>query len=357
MTALVRWEPCPAVPGRRPRPTNSPARSGCCGAAAGTRPAGRSPTGPGGGAPARGPVTLRISDRPDTTAGRRITGTAWGPGADWALKQLPSLLGADDKPAEFRPRHRVVAAAPRKHGGLRLARTELVMEALVPSVLEQRITTGSARYAWRCLLTGTAKSPRAQHRRGCASRLRRPSGGWCPAGSGTGPEPTGPAPPPSSAPAHTPRVWKKPQRCGCRRRWPGHRPLDRRRDSATRPRSARRPAPGRSPPTRPDRLRPHRRPGRHGRTDASASGAVRRAAPPRGPAHPAQRAAAQPAGPPRTPQPQHPPVAPPPRRSAPPDEYTLSLSFLHREVTDLDRLFDATFAPLRGDSSCMSVMP
>ncbi|GGS25746.1 hypothetical protein GCM10010284_68180 [Streptomyces rubiginosohelvolus] len=82
-----------------------------------------------------GPVTLRISDRPDTTAGRRITGTAWGPGADWALKQLPSLLGADDKPAEFRPRHRVVAAALRKHGGLRLARTELVMEALVPSVL------------------------------------------------------------------------------------------------------------------------------------------------------------------------------------------------------------------------------
>ncbi|MFD6659602.1 hypothetical protein ACFWEB_31215 [Streptomyces parvus] len=98
-----------------------------------------------------GPVTLRISDGPDSVGGR-LTGTAWGPGADLALDQLPTLLGADEWPDTFRPRHRVVAAAHRKHGRLRLSRTGLVMESLVPSVLEQRITTGSAHYAWRRLL-------------------------------------------------------------------------------------------------------------------------------------------------------------------------------------------------------------
>ncbi|MFD8732563.1 hypothetical protein [Streptomyces sp. NPDC059611] len=44
----------------------------------------------------KGPVTLRITDHPDATTGRLITGTAWGPGDDWALEQLPALLGADD---------------------------------------------------------------------------------------------------------------------------------------------------------------------------------------------------------------------------------------------------------------------
>ncbi|MFJ1662500.1 DNA-3-methyladenine glycosylase family protein [Streptomyces anthocyanicus] len=107
-----------------------------------------------------GPVTLRISGDGSETAGERtIAATAWGPGADWALEQLPALLGADDAPADFLPRHRLVAEAHRRHGGLRLTRTGLVMESLVPSVLEQRITTGSAHYAWRRLLTQYGEKP------------------------------------------------------------------------------------------------------------------------------------------------------------------------------------------------------
>lgn len=82
-----------------------------------------------------------------------------GPGADWALAQLPALLGADDDPEAFRPRHRVVAAAHRKHPGLRLVTTGLVMESLIPSVLERRITTGSAHYAWRRLLNVYGEEP------------------------------------------------------------------------------------------------------------------------------------------------------------------------------------------------------
>ncbi|WP_130798540.1 DNA-3-methyladenine glycosylase family protein [Streptomyces otsuchiensis] len=93
-----------------------------------------------------GPATLRL--RP----GRPVRATAWGPGAEWALERLPSLLGADDRPEEFVPRHRPVAEAARRHPGLRLIRTGLVLEALVPSVLEQKVTTREAYRAWRRLL-------------------------------------------------------------------------------------------------------------------------------------------------------------------------------------------------------------
>ncbi len=52
-----------------------------------------------------------------TTQTPSATRTFHGPPAG---DQLPALLGADDEPDAFRPRHRVVAAAHRKHGGLRL---------------------------------------------------------------------------------------------------------------------------------------------------------------------------------------------------------------------------------------------
>ena len=71
----------------------------------------------------------------------RVEAEAWGPGADWLLDQLPALLGADDDPAAFTPRHRLVAAAHRRRPGLRLTRTGLVLESLIPSILEQKVTT------------------------------------------------------------------------------------------------------------------------------------------------------------------------------------------------------------------------
>lgn len=92
-----------------------------------------------------GPATLRL--RP----GPRITATAWGPGAEWALDQMPALLGDGDQPGAFVPRHRLVAEALRRHPGLRLARTGLVLESLVPSILEQRVTAQDAHRAWRLL--------------------------------------------------------------------------------------------------------------------------------------------------------------------------------------------------------------
>jgi 3-methyladenine DNA glycosylase/8-oxoguanine DNA glycosylase len=94
-----------------------------------------------------GPGTLRIARRDGG-----VEAEAWGPGADWLLDRLPVLLGADDDPSAFTPRHRLVRASHRSHPGLRLVRTGLVLESLVPSVLEQKVTSDEAYRAWRLLL-------------------------------------------------------------------------------------------------------------------------------------------------------------------------------------------------------------
>jgi 3-methyladenine DNA glycosylase/8-oxoguanine DNA glycosylase len=94
-----------------------------------------------------GPGTLRITGSPAA-----LEGQAWGPGAQWLLDAMPALLGAYDDPADFVPRHRVVHAAHRRNPGLRLTRTGLVLEALIPSILEQKVTTDEAYRAWKLLL-------------------------------------------------------------------------------------------------------------------------------------------------------------------------------------------------------------
>ncbi|OKK16662.1 3-methyladenine DNA glycosylase [Streptomyces sp. CB00455] len=95
----------------------------------------------------QGPATLRVS-----RAGTEVAAEAWGPGADWILDQLPALLGAGDDPAVFVPRHRLVHASHRRRPGLRLTRTGLVLESLIPTVLEQKVTADEAYRAWRRLV-------------------------------------------------------------------------------------------------------------------------------------------------------------------------------------------------------------
>ncbi|MEI5528187.1 DNA-3-methyladenine glycosylase 2 family protein [Streptomyces brasiliscabiei] len=94
-----------------------------------------------------GAGTLRVALR-----GGAVEAEAWGPGAEWLLEQLPSMLGAADEPEVFVPRHRAVASAWRRRPGLRLTRTGLVLESLIPSVLEQKVTTDEAYRAWRSLV-------------------------------------------------------------------------------------------------------------------------------------------------------------------------------------------------------------
>ncbi|MET9294953.1 DNA-3-methyladenine glycosylase 2 family protein [Streptomyces sp. NPDC003077] len=96
-----------------------------------------------------GPATLRV--RPRAGEGL-IEAEAWGPGATWMLDGLPALLGAADDPTAFAPRHRLLHEAHRRNPGLRLVRTGLVMESLVPAILEQKVTAHEAYRAWRLLL-------------------------------------------------------------------------------------------------------------------------------------------------------------------------------------------------------------
>ncbi|MFF4581959.1 DNA-3-methyladenine glycosylase family protein [Streptomyces sp. NPDC001389] len=94
-----------------------------------------------------GPAALRVCATPDGAEAE-----AWGPGADWVLDGLPALLGADDDPSAFVPRHRLVHASHRRRPGLRLTRTGLVLESLIPTVLEQKVTSDEAYRSWRRLV-------------------------------------------------------------------------------------------------------------------------------------------------------------------------------------------------------------
>jgi 3-methyladenine DNA glycosylase/8-oxoguanine DNA glycosylase len=96
-----------------------------------------------------GPATLRLVA--GTTA-YDVAATAWGPGADRVLDDLPALLGAEDDVSGFVPHHPIVREAWRRHPGWRVPRTGRVFESLVPAVLEQKVTGQEARRAWRDLV-------------------------------------------------------------------------------------------------------------------------------------------------------------------------------------------------------------
>src|SRR5262245_47407901 len=89
-----------------------------------------------------GPATVRMDLRGD-----RLEAEAWGPGADEALDRLPALVGLADDRSGFRPElHPLVAELARRNPGLRIGRTDAVLESLVPAVIEQKVT---GREAWR----------------------------------------------------------------------------------------------------------------------------------------------------------------------------------------------------------------
>ncbi len=82
-----------------------------------------------------------------------VVAAAWGPGAGWFLDGLPALLGADDDTSGFDPRdHPVLREVLAQRPGWRVPRSRLVLEALIPAVLEQRVTGMEARRAFQALV-------------------------------------------------------------------------------------------------------------------------------------------------------------------------------------------------------------
>lgn len=96
-----------------------------------------------------GPVTARIS-RAAPNAARCV---AWGSGALEFIEMLPAVLGAEDDASGFVPRDPTVAAAHRRVPHLRLGRTGLVLEALIPAIIEQRVPGADAFRSWRLLVS------------------------------------------------------------------------------------------------------------------------------------------------------------------------------------------------------------
>ena len=101
-----------------------------------------------------GPGTIRITAARGArgTVATEVHAAAWGPGDAWLLAALPGWLGEQDRPEDFIPAHAVLAAAARRHPEFRIGRTGLVLEALVPAVLEQKVVGQEATRAWRILL-------------------------------------------------------------------------------------------------------------------------------------------------------------------------------------------------------------
>ncbi|MEZ5247265.1 MAG: hypothetical protein R2707_19420 [Acidimicrobiales bacterium] len=84
-----------------------------------------------------------------TVAFRTATGLvradSWGPGTDWALTQLPYLLGAaDDAVDDFRPGDALLGRLADRFASLRLGATGRWYEALATSVIGQRVVTADA---------------------------------------------------------------------------------------------------------------------------------------------------------------------------------------------------------------------
>lgn len=92
-----------------------------------------------------GPASLRLE-----RWGRCFRATAWGPGADWALEHAPGLVGASDRPGDCpADRHPLVARAARRRPGLRIPHSGRVVDRLVATILEQRVTGVEAKGSWR----------------------------------------------------------------------------------------------------------------------------------------------------------------------------------------------------------------
>ncbi len=96
-----------------------------------------------------GPVSYRLSQ----VDPHRVRCQIWGPGAADFAAGLPDLLGENDTRGSFVADHPTLQDAHRRHPGLRIPRTNRVLESLIPAILEQKVTSFEALRAWRQLVS------------------------------------------------------------------------------------------------------------------------------------------------------------------------------------------------------------
>lgn len=131
-----------------------------------------------------GPALLRMlahrATAPDGAPASEVELAAWGSGAAWSIAQARELLGEGDdwsaldsllEPGALEALAGADAAGldpavvaglarvRRRHPGLRLLRTGIVLDSAVAAVLEQKVTGVEARRAWRTLIRQHGQAP------------------------------------------------------------------------------------------------------------------------------------------------------------------------------------------------------
>lgn len=99
-----------------------------------------------------GPVTVHVES--DSGA---LTVEAWGGGRSWVLDRIGGWLGLEDGAEAFDPPPGPVRDVWRRRRRLRILRTGLVVEHLIPTILEQKVTGMEARRAFRRLTLALAE--------------------------------------------------------------------------------------------------------------------------------------------------------------------------------------------------------
>ncbi|MEO6578067.1 MAG: DNA-3-methyladenine glycosylase 2 family protein [Candidatus Limnocylindria bacterium] len=106
-----------------------------------------------------GPASIRI-EVPDAAADAE----AWGPGAAWLLDRFPALVGEGDDPDRLVAQHPRIRDLQRRHAGLRMPSSGRVLQALVPSVFEQKVTGTEAARAYAALLRAVSEPAPGPHK-------------------------------------------------------------------------------------------------------------------------------------------------------------------------------------------------
>ncbi len=95
-----------------------------------------------------GPGTLNM----ERVAQNQVQTRAWGPGSQWMVDQAPRLLGADDDLTGFDPQGPIRETWRRKP--FKLARTDILWDALIGAVFGQKVQVANAVKARRMLARG-----------------------------------------------------------------------------------------------------------------------------------------------------------------------------------------------------------
>jgi 3-methyladenine DNA glycosylase/8-oxoguanine DNA glycosylase len=97
-----------------------------------------------------GPATVWLRPQADGVAV-----SCWGPGAEHALGRVPGLLGLADPTEALEPdptEHPLVAELARRRPGWRFAATGSLVDALVATIVAQRVTAEEAAVSYRSLV-------------------------------------------------------------------------------------------------------------------------------------------------------------------------------------------------------------